>query len=85
MLGEQNLLSPRIASDALPLHSDLLDWLRDERRGILILDPLRARWELAGEGPFLASSRRTARALTASLTLPAPRIAVAPSMERRVA
>ena len=66
--GLQNLFGPRLLSDALPIAADALDWLRNERRSVLVINPERAKWELASAGPILASSVDHGRALRNALT-----------------
>ena len=47
MLGLESLWAPRIAYDgALPVCETPLEWLRAERRAVVILDSMRARWSL---------------------------------------
>jgi hypothetical protein len=66
--GLQNLFAPRLLSDALPIAADAIDWLRNERRGVLIINPNRAKWELAGAGRLLVGTLQQGRALQAALS-----------------
>src|SRR3954447_5089751 len=47
MLGANNLFAPRLLSDALLVEPDVLSWLRSGRRGVVIIDAEKARWQLA--------------------------------------
>ena len=82
--GLQNLFAPRLLSDALPIAANAMDWLRNERRGVLIIDRERAKWELASAGPLAASSVEHGRALLSALTF-YPEILVPASHERLAA
>jgi hypothetical protein len=75
--GLQNLFAPRLLSDALPIAADAIGWLAARRRSVLIINPERARWELASAGPILAGSLEHGRALRSALTL-CPDILVQP-------
>jgi hypothetical protein len=47
MLGLESLWAPRLMHEgALPVCETPLEWLRAERRAVVILDPTRARWSL---------------------------------------
>ncbi|MGO9770415.1 MAG: hypothetical protein ACLPSW_12835 [Roseiarcus sp.] len=46
LLGEQMRFFPRVESPALRVFVDPWEWLRAERRGVVILDRGRARWRL---------------------------------------
>jgi hypothetical protein len=47
MLGLDQLWQPRLMHEgALPVCETPLEWLRAERRAVIILDPTRARWSL---------------------------------------
>jgi hypothetical protein len=47
MLGLDQLWQPRLMQEgALPVCETPLEWLRAERRAVVILDPTRARWSL---------------------------------------
>ncbi len=79
MLGEDWLLSPRI-DDALDVFPTVTEWLRAGRRGVVIVDPKRARWALAGER-IVATDVAFGLRLRDMLALPAAQIFV----ERAVA
>jgi hypothetical protein len=75
--GLQNLFAPRLLTDALPIAADAIDWLRNERRSVLIINPERAKWELTSAGPLLVSSVAHGQALRSALTF-SPEIFVPP-------
>ena len=60
------MLSPRMA-EGLSVHRNALDWLRASRRGVVILDPKRARVALECSGPLIAADQAHARELKALL------------------
>lgn len=66
-LGLQNLYEPRLGNDALLVDPDPLAWLRHDRRGVLIINPERAKWELASAGPLLVSTIEQGRQLQSAL------------------
>ena len=68
MLGANNLFAPRILSDALLVEPDVLSWLRSGRRGVVIIDAEKARWQLASAGPLQAASVDHGRALRRALS-----------------
>ncbi len=75
MLGEDRLTAPRIEVDALRVFPGPLEWLRAERRGVVILDPERARWRLAGER-LIVDDAPFGRRIREALRLPEPRVFV---------
>lgn len=81
LLGAQMQHHPRIESAALPVFPDALAWLRAKRRGVVILDPSRARWRLAQE-EILIDDPAFERRLHSQLRLPSPRILVAKPSRR---
>lgn len=87
LLGEQNLWAPRLGSDAITIHPDVISWLADERRGVVVVDADKAKRLLADAGPLLAASIEHGCALRTALTIPAPpiRVALNPSSLRRAA
>jgi hypothetical protein len=84
LLGEQMLNFPRIESPALHVFETGLDWLRGDRRGVVILDAARARWRLSGERLAVADVAH-GRRLRAALRLPEPQIFVTRDIARRAA
>lgn len=84
-IGSGATYAPRISEhDALPVHRDPLAWLRDHRRGVVILKPRVAAGWLADAEPLLAEDEPHGHELRAALTRPAPRILV-PVANRRAA
>jgi len=84
MLGAENILAPRIESEALLAFADVTAWLRAGRVGVVVLDPQRARWRLAGE-TLVVDDPVFGRRLRDSLALPEPKIFVASNRVRRAA
>lgn len=84
MLGEDQLALPRIETPALAVFADVASWLRAGRRGVVIIDPQRARWCLADEQLMVADAA-FGRRLRAALRLPEPQIFVASHAGRRAA
>ncbi len=84
MLGEDWISAPRIESDALAVFADVVSWLRAGRRGIVIVDPQRARWRLWGER-LAVDDVAFGRRIRDALRLPEPQIFVASKSARRAA
>jgi hypothetical protein len=84
MLGEDWISAPRIESDPLAVFPDVLSWLRAGRRGVVIVEPLRARWRLTGER-LAVDDPAFGRRVRDALRLPEPQIFVAPKAARRAA
>jgi hypothetical protein len=76
MLGAENIFAPRLGEPLL-VHETLLDWLRDGRRGVYIIDPQRAAPLLRLSGPLGVKRDAHGRRLRQALTIPAPQIVVA--------
>lgn len=76
MLGEEQALAPRL-SRGLRVHPNMFSWLRGGRRGIVIIDPVRARGLLRHCGPLIAEDQDHRRQLLRDLTTPAPTILIA--------
>jgi hypothetical protein len=74
MFGKAQLAAPRIACPALTVFSDL-SWLRNNRSGVVIIDPKRASWRLAAEQLVVCDTAFGAR-LREKLRLPAAKIFV---------
>lgn len=74
ILGEFNL-TWRLGEDALRVRPSLLDWLRNERDGIVILDATKAAWWLVDED-LVVDDEAFGRRLFEALTLPRPKIFV---------
>jgi len=84
LLGEQMRFFPRVESPALRVFADPWEWLRGERRGVVILDRGRARWRLAGD-VLAVDEPAFGRRVRETLRLPEPRILVASKNARRAA
>ena len=74
ILGEFNLLW-RLEEKGLRAHPTVLDWLRAERDGIVILNSADARWRLIGE-TLIVTDPAFGRRLREALRLPEPEICV---------
>jgi hypothetical protein len=79
MLGEEQIYAPRL--DHLTVHEGVLPWLREARRGIVILDPMRSARLLDGAGPLLVPTVEFGKRLRRQLTIPAPEILVSQAQE----
>jgi hypothetical protein len=73
-LGEEQIDMPRL--EHLPVHQDVISWLRTGRRGLVIVDQDRAAPLLQGRGPLLVSSVAHGNLLRKQLTIAAPEILV---------
>lgn len=74
VMGEEQIEAPRL--DHLMVHDGVLPWLRDGRRGLAVIDPVRAAQLLYGAGPLLVPSVELGKRLKRQLTIPAPEILV---------
>jgi hypothetical protein len=84
MLGEDGINAPRLESETLDAFGDVASWLRAGRRGVVIVDPARARWRLSGERLAVDDVAFGCRVRDA-LRLPEPKIFVAAKNARRAA
>jgi hypothetical protein len=84
LLGEQMRFFPRVESPALRVFADPWEWLRGERRGVVVLDQGRARWRLAGD-VLAVDEPAFGRRVRDGLRLPEPQILVASKNARRAA
>jgi hypothetical protein len=75
MLGADQLTAPRVDMDALPVFPDVAAWLRAGRRGLVIIDPKRARW-LTAETPLAVEDDAFGARFSANMKLPEPQIFV---------
>ena len=76
VLGEQHVMGPRLG-DPLTIFPTLMDWLRGDRQGVVLIDKPRAAYELRDFGPFLAmGGLEHAAQLVALLTAPLPKVLV---------
>ncbi len=85
-LGAAETYVPRLSEhNALPVFRDIPTWLRERRRGLVILKPRIAAGWLTDAGPLLAQDRSHGLELKAALTRQAPRIIVNTDTARRAA
>lgn len=84
MLGEDELLAPREA-EGLRVFETPLDWLRERRAGVMVLDKRMAAPMLRDAAPLLASSFEHGKKLQEMLRVPPPRILVPSSVEQEAA
>jgi hypothetical protein len=84
LLGEQMRFFPRVESPALRMFADPWEWLRGERRGVVVLDRGRARWRLAGD-VLAVDEPAFGRRVRETLRLPDPQILVASKAAGRAA
>jgi hypothetical protein len=63
MLGATNALAPRLGDECLDVHLSPLEWLRADRAGVVIVDPLKARPILECASPIRAASVRAGLSL----------------------
>ena len=67
ILGLENSTMPRI-SDALPLHKSVTEWIRSYRKGVVILEPSKARHFLENSGSLVVDDLDYGRRLMAAMT-----------------
>ncbi len=84
MLGEDWTNAPRVESETLAVFADVASWLRAGRRGVVIIEPRRARWRLAGER-LAVDDPSFGRRVRDAMRLPEPQIMVASKSARRAA
>jgi hypothetical protein len=82
-IDQYRALAPRISDHgALPIFRNPLSWLRGGRDGIVIIDPEKAKWQIAYLGcTLLAEDVPHGQALRDALTISAPAIFIPPSSE----
>jgi len=76
LLGEEQIYSARLG-EPLVVHESLLDWLRAERTGVVVVDAVRAPPLLREAEPLAVLSIEHGDRIKRLLTLPAPKILVA--------
>jgi hypothetical protein len=76
MLGQDNLYVWRIGKP-LALHESVLDWLRVDREGVVVIDPRRASPLLRIVEPLGVKSAAFGRRMQEAMTIRPPRIVVA--------
>lgn len=67
VLGLENVTAPRM-SEGLSVFRHPIQWLGSYRRGVVVLDPNRARHFLENAGPFVVANADEGRHLLAALT-----------------
>lgn len=75
MLGEDQLFAPRL-TDGLPVFQTPLEWFRERRRGVVVIDKRRAAPRLRDAAPLLAMSFEHGKKLQEALRVTPPRILV---------
>jgi hypothetical protein len=75
MLGADNCLAPRIA-EGLPVHAGPLEWLRAACRGVVVINPEKARSLLYRAQPLEVASVAHGRDLRRMMEVKPPRILV---------
>jgi hypothetical protein len=75
LIGEDQLFAPRLA-EGLQVHETPLEWFRQRRAGVVVIDKTRAATMLRDAGPLLASSFEHGKELRQMLRVTAPRILV---------
>ncbi len=73
LLGEENLDRAR---DALTVHPGPMDWLRDERRGVVVVDPVRATSMLRHAGTMEVGTHAERRRLLDLMAVRLPPVRV---------
>ena len=77
LLGSEQIWGPRLANEgALAVYEDPFDWLRADRRGVVIIDPTTAAPLLHEAGHLVAPSVDAGKRLLCLVTPPTPRISV---------
>ena len=74
MVGEEQLMAPRFGP--LPVHADMMDWLRAGRDGVAIVDAVQAAPLLRECGSLVVSTTEFGQRLRKLLLQPAPDILV---------
>ena len=74
LLGEDQVLGPRFGP--LAVHANVLDWLRADRVGVVVVDMIRAAPLLRDASKLLVATVEHGQVLRKALTLPAPQILV---------
>jgi hypothetical protein len=75
MVGQHEIFQPRVG-EPLVVHETVLDWLREGRSGIVVIDPERAAPLLHMAEPLGVTSMDFGRRLRRALTVRRPRILV---------
>ncbi len=75
LLGEDQIECPRLG-DSLRVHAGVLDWLRADRTGVVVVDPIRAAPLLRDVGTLSVASWQQKHRLADMLAVRLPRIVV---------
>lgn len=75
LMGEDQLFAPRLA-EGLQVHETPLEWFRERRAGVVVIDKSRAAPKLREAAPLLAASFEHGKKLQEMLRVPQPRIFV---------
>jgi hypothetical protein len=86
MLGGEQIWAPRIANEgALPVFETVLDWLRADRQGVVVVDEVRAAPLLYEAQPLFCTSIEHASRLRERITPRPPKIFVPKALVRSAA
>jgi hypothetical protein len=78
MLGEDEIYAPRLECEGcLRIMRDPLDWLRVDRRGVVLLDGITSAAQLAAVGPLMVDDAAHRADVLRLITIPSPKIYVA--------
>jgi hypothetical protein len=75
LMGEDQLFAPRLA-EGLQVHETPLEWFRERRAGVVVIDKARAAPKLREAAPLLAASFEHGKKIQEMLRVPPPRILV---------
>ena len=76
LLGEEQTFAPRLDQQGMAVHPSCLEWLRAERQGVVVVDPVRARPTLRAMEPLVVHDAAHGVRLHASLRYRDPVILV---------
>jgi hypothetical protein len=78
MLGEEEIYAPRLECEGcLRVLCDPLDWLRLNRRGVVLLDGITSAPQLAAVGPLMVEDAAHRAHVLRLITTPSPKIYIA--------
>jgi hypothetical protein len=75
LMGEDQFFAPRLA-EGLQVHETPLEWFRERRAGVVVIDKVRAAPKLRDAAPLLTASFEHGKKIQEMLRVPAPRILV---------
>jgi hypothetical protein len=75
LMGEDQLFAPRLA-DGLQVHETPLEWFRERRAGVVVIDKIRAAPKLRDAAPLLTPSFEYGKKLQEMLRITPPQILV---------